>query len=418
MSISTFPEDYLLALPKTDLHVHLDGSIRLGTLIDLAREYHVDLPSYTEEGLRELVFKDRYRNLGEYLQGFAYTTAVMQTEVALDRVAYEFAVDNQKEGVRYVEVRFAPQLHMHAHMNAVMVIKAVNRGLRRAKDEFNRRPEVVSGAEPEFRYGIIVCAMRMFRDGFSEYYKNLISAHRYTPEKELYSMASVELVRAAIIARDEYGLPVVGFDLAGEEAGYPAVDHTAAFSYAHKHFLKKTVHAGEAYGPESIFQAITDLHADRIGHGTYLLDPDMISAPEITDRAQYVEQLGQYIADRRITLEVCLTSNLQTNPHMHDISKHPFAKLRQHRLSTTICTDNRTVSNTTVTRELQLAVQQLGLDRHDLKSVIIYGFKRSFMPTTYLEKRAYVRQVIDFYEKIEREYLGEEHEPSPAAAQS
>lgn len=418
MSTQSFPEDYLLALPKTDLHVHLDGSIRLETLIDLAREYHVDLPSYTPEGMRELVFKDRYRNLGEYLTGFAYTGAVMQTEVALERVAYEFAVDNQNEGVRYVEVRFAPQLHMHAHMNAVMVIKAVNRGLEKAMNAFNRRPEVVSGAEPEFRYGIIVCAMRMFRDGFSEYFKNLISAHRYTPDKELYSMASMELVRAAIIARDEYGLPVVGFDLAGEEAGYPAGDHAQAFSYAHKHFLKKTVHAGEAYGPESIFQAITDLHADRIGHGTYLLDPEMISAPEIDDRERYVERLGQYIADRRITLEVCLTSNLQTNPHMDDPSQHPFRKLRQHRLSTTICTDNRLVSNTTVTRELQLAVQHLDLDRHDLKSVIIYGFKRSFMPTTYLEKRAYVRSVIDFYEKIDREYFGEEAKTSAPDAQS
>ena len=416
MSNHTFPEDYLLALPKTDLHVHLDGSIRLSTLIDLAREYHVDLPSYTPEGMRELVFKERYRNLGEYLQGFAYTGAVMQTEVALERVSYEFALDNQAEGVRYVEVRFAPQLHMHDHMNAVMVIKAVNRGLERAKNEFNARPAVKSGAEPEFRYGIIVCAMRMFQGGFSEYFKSLISAHRYTPDKELYSMASMELVRAAIIARDEYGLPVVGFDLAGEEAGYPAGDHAQAFSYAHKHFLKKTVHAGEAYGPESIFQAITDLHADRIGHGTYLLDPGMISAPEIEDRERYVERLGQYIADRRITLEVCLTSNLQTNPHMDDPSQHPFRNLRQHRLSTTICTDNRLVSNTTVTRELQLAVEHLDLDRHDLKSVIIYGFKRSFMPTTYLEKRAYVRQVIDFYEKIDREYFGEETAPSDVQA--
>ncbi len=418
MSTQTFPEEYLLALPKTDLHVHLDGSIRLETLIDLAREYNVELPSYTPEGLRATVFKERYANLGEYLTGFAYTGAVMQTEVALERVAYEFALDNQNEGVRYVEVRFAPQLHMHAHMNAVMVIKAVNRGLKKAMDEFNRRPAVQSGAEPEFRYGIIVCAMRMFRDGFSEYFKNLMTSHRYTPDKELYAMASMELVRAAIIARDEYGLPVVGFDLAGEEAGYPAGDHASAFSYAHKHFLKKTVHAGEAYGPESIFQAITDLHADRIGHGTYLLDPDMISAPEIEDRARYVENLGQYIADRRITLEVCLTSNLQTNPHMNDPSQHPFRKLRQHRLSTTICTDNRLVSNTTVTRELQLAVEHLDLDRHDLKSVIIYGFKRSFMPTTYLEKRAYVRKVIDFYEAIDRKYFGEEPEPSTPEIQA
>lgn len=399
-------EAFLKAVPKTDLHVHLDGSIRIDTLIDLAREYNVELPSYSEEGLRELVFKDRYANLAEYLTGFAYTVGVLQNEPSLERCAYELAQDNQAEGVRYLEVRFAPQLHVHEHMNAVTVLKAVNRGLKRAADEFNARSAVKKGLEPRFNYGIICCAMRMFRENFSEYYRNLIRAHRYSPSKEIYGLASLELARAALIARDQHGLPVVGFDLAGEESGYPADDHTGAFGLAHRHFLKKTVHAGEAYGPESIFQAITDLHADRIGHGTYLLDPGAIRDPAISDPNEYVERLSQYIADRRITLEICLTSNLQTNPHMKSLSDHSFAKLRQHRLSTTICTDNRTVSNTTVTRELMLAANHLDLDLGDLKSIIIYGFKRSFWPGTYLEKRAYVREVIDYYEKMEQEHLG------------
>lgn len=398
-------QDFILSLPKTDLHVHLDGSMRLKTLIELAKDYSVPLPSYTEEGLKELVFKDRYASLGEYLTGFAFCVGVMQSEVALERVAYEFAVDNFSEGVRYFEVRFAPQLHVHQHMNTVMVIKAVNRGLERAKKEFNRTALIQSGQEPPFEYGIIVCAMRMFNEHFSEYFSNLMNAHRYTPPKQVFGMASLELVRAAVTARDEHGLPVVGFDLAGEEAGYPAEDHEQAFAYAHKKFLKKTVHAGEAYGPESIFQAITDLYADRIGHGTYLLSAESITDPEIKDPHLYVEQLSQYIADRRITLEVCLTSNLQTNPQMQSISDHSFRKLRQHRLSTTICTDNRTVSNTTMTKELMLAVRHLNLDLSDLKSIIIYGFKRSFMPTTYLEKRAYVRKIIDFYEEREHAFL-------------
>ena len=402
---SNITEAFIQALPKTDLHVHLDGSIRLPTLIDLAKEYQVPLPSYTESGLRELIFKDRYNNLGEYLQGFAYTVGVLQSEVSLERCAYEFAQDNFDEGVRYVEVRFAPQLHVHQHLNTVMVIKAVNRGLKRAKDEFNRREEVKDGLEPPFEYGIIVCAMRMFNQHFSEYFKNLLSAHRYTPAKTVYGMASLGLVRAAVIARDEYGLPVVGFDLAGEEAGYPAEDHMDAFAYAHKNFLKKTVHAGEAYGPESIFQAITDLYADRIGHGTYLLDPHAISSTDIKDPQHYIEQLSQFIADRRITLEVCLTSNLQTNPQMNHISEHSFKLLRQHRLSTTICTDNRTVSNTTVSRELMLAVEHLNLNLKDLKSIVIYGFKRSFMPISYLEKRAYVRKIIDYYDQVEQQFF-------------
>ena len=415
MANPTITEEFVKALPKTDLHVHLDGSIRPSTLIELAKEYNVELPSYTEEGLRETVFKDRYENLGEYLSGFGYTVAVMQSELALERVAYELAQDNIEEGVRYLEVRFAPQLHVHAHLHSLMVIKAVNRGLARAQREFNESAAITERGEPQFRYGIIVCAMRMFRRNFSEYFKSLINAHRHAPEKEIYGMASLELARAAVIARDEYGLPVVGFDLAGEEAGYPADDHAAAFEYAHKHFLKKTVHAGEAYGPESIFQAITDLYADRIGHGTYLLEPDMITDAEIEDRENYVKKLSQYIADRRITLEVCLTSNLQTNPSMKTLADHTFKRLREARLSTTICTDNRTVSNTTVTNEIMLAVKHLKLDLHDLKSIIIYGFKRSFMPSSYLEKRAYVRQVIDFYESVEERFFGSEISKPPSS---
>ena len=274
MKSQNITEEFVLALPKTDLHVHLDGSIRLSTLIELAKEYDVSLPSFTEEGLKELVFKERYESLGDYLQGFGYTCAVLQSELALERAGYELAIDNQTEGVYYLEVRFAPQLHAHAHMTAIQVLRAVDRGLRRAQKEFNGHKDVKSGARPQFNYGIIVCAMRMFNQHFSEYFKNIINAHRHAPKKELFSLASLELARAAVEARDVYGLPVVGFDLAGEEAGYPAEDHSAAFQYAHQHFLKKTVHAGEAYGPESIFQAITSLYADRIGHGTYLLEPD------------------------------------------------------------------------------------------------------------------------------------------------
>lgn len=406
MAVQAITTAFLLELPKTDLHVHLDGSLRLPTLIELAREHGVRLPSYTEDGLRQTVFKDRYRNLAEYLAGFQYTVAALQTAEALERCAAELAADNQAEGVRYLEVRFAPQLHVHPGLDVISVIAAVDRGLRHARDEYNRRPGIVAGREPPFEYGVLCCAMRMFTGDFSRYYATLFAAHPYARRKELHSMASIELARAAVAARDEHGLQVVGFDLAGEEAGYPAGDHKQAFDHAHRHFLKKTVHAGEAYGPESIFQAITDLHADRIGHGTYLLEPDAIRDEAIVDRTHYVERLGNYIADRRITLEVCLTSNLQTNPHMREPGEHTFRKLREQRLSTTICTDNRLVSNTTVTRELRLAVDHLGLTRHDLKSIVIYGFKRGFFPGSYLRKRQYVREVIDYYETVERRHFG------------
>jgi adenosine deaminase len=391
-------------LPKTDLHVHLDGSVRLSTLIELAREYHVPLPAYTEEGLKREVFKDKYGSLEEYLEGFDYTVRVLQSEVALERVAYELALDNQIEGVRYVEARFAPQLHVHSHLSIENVLKSVNRGLARAKAEFNRRPEVVSGEEPPFEYAIVVCALRFFTEGLSEYYDKILGVHRFSPPGRIFALASMDLAQAAVRVRRDYGLPVTGFDLAGYEAGYPAENHVEAYQYAHKNFLKKTVHAGEAYGPESIFQAITDLHADRIGHGTFLLEESMISDRSIEDKRRYVGELAQYIADRRITLEICLTSNMQTNPNLRRLEDHSYIAMREARLSTTFCTDNRTVSNTTVSKEIELAVKHLGLSPGDLKRSLIYGFKRSFFPGSYLEKRQYVRRIIDYYEKMERRY--------------
>jgi adenosine deaminase len=172
--------------------------------------------------------------------------------------------------------------------------------------------------------------------------------------------------------------------------------------------MKKTVHAGEAYGPESIFQAITALHADRIGHGYHLFSEDLIRGDRVADRAAYVRNLAEYIADRRITLEVCITSNLQTNPALRDARDHVLREMLKNALSVTLCTDNRLVSSTTVTREIMLAVEAFALDRRALKNLIVYGFKRSFYPGTYLEKRGYVRQAIDRYEQLEREHLAGE----------
>jgi len=404
--------EHLRRLPKTDLHVHLDGSLRLATLIDLARQYGVTLPSYTEEGLQDLVFKERYEDLVEYLRGFTYTCAAMQAPEAIERVAYEFMQDNVAEGVRYVEVRFAPQLHLNSRLGWRDVFGAVDRGLRKACDEANAEIERDGLDEPRYAYGIIVCALRAFDSGASEYYSRFLDVHRYLPRKRVFALASVELARASVELRDQLGIPIVGFDLAGQEKGYPAIDHLEAFQYAHRHFLKKTVHAGEAYGPESIFQAITELHADRIGHGYYLFATDMISDPSIEDPARYVDALAEYIADRRVTVEVCLTSNLQTNPTLSRMEEHNFGLMRKAKLSTTICTDNRLVSNTTVTRELGLAMELFDLNPKDLRHILIYGFKRSFYPGSYVEKRAYVRSVIDYYEKLERELLIPTYGPS------
>jgi adenosine deaminase len=393
--------EIIRALPKTDLHLHLDGSLRLPTLIDLARTAGVALPSQTEEGLRELVFRTHYRDLPEYLEGFRYTVAVLQDAESLERVAFELAEDCQAEGVRYLEVRFAPQLHVRPGLELPEVVRAVDRGLRRAADLFNRRPEVASGTEPPFHAGIILCALRFFTTGFSPGYERFLKAMPEAPLSEIYAVASMEVARAAARLRREDGLLVVGLDLAGQEKGYPAEDHRAAYQVAHEAFLGKTVHAGEDYGPESIFQAVGDLHADRVGHGTWLFDESKIQDPRITDRKAYVESLAQFLSDKRITIEVCLTSNQQTVPELAgDLGKHPFAEMRRRKLSTTFCTDNRLVSHTTVSREIERAVEAFGLSPREVRDILIYGFKRSFFPGTYLEKRAYVRQVIDFTDRV------------------
>ena len=419
--MSVFPREFIDRIPKTDLHVHLDGSLRLSTLIELARESGVNLPSFTEQGLCDLVFKSSYANLDEYLSGFAWTVRVLQTPEALERVAYELALDSSAEGVRHLEVRFAPQLHMRGDTRAGThprdgssmrfedVMAAVDRGLRRARGEINtaRGP-----GQPEFDYGIIVTAMRFFTRDFSAYYRTFCDVHAYSPQNEIIRAAAIELARATVALCRSSDIQIVAFDLAGSEHGYPAGAHEEAFDFIHENFLKKTVHAGEAYGPESIFQAITKLHADRIGHGLRLFDTEMINSPEIADRAEYVRGLANFIADRRTTIEVCLTSNLQTAPDITDISKHSLGRMLENKLSITLCTDNRLVSHTTVTREILLAIENFAITPKMLKHIIVYGFKRSFSYKPYPEKRQYVRSIIDYYERLERKYgVTEDAEP-------
>ena len=243
--------------------------------------------------------------------------------------------------------------------------------------------------------------MRFFTPEFSLGFRRFFEALPEAPETEIHAAASLEVARAAARLRREEGLLVVGIDLAGQEKGYPAEDHREAYQIAHEAFLGKTVHAGEDYGPESIFQAIGDLHADRIGHGTWLFDATKITSPRIRDRQRYVEDLSEFIADKRITIEVCLTSNQQTVPELaDDLRKHPFAEMRRRRLSTTFCTDNRLVSHTTVSDEIARAVEAFDLTPREVRDILIYGFKRSFYPGSYLEKRDYVRAVIDYANRV------------------
>jgi adenosine deaminase len=401
--MTKYSDAFLSEMPKSDLHLHLDGSLRIPSLIEMAKKSNITLPSYTEEGLRELVFKDTYSNLGEYLHGFQYTCAVLRDLENIERTAYELAIDNQNEGVNYIEARFAPQLMMDMEQGLTMesVFEATFKGFERAKKEYNIKPEIVSGEKPHFEYGIISCAMRKFGPkGYSPFYTRFFKMMEYSKEMEVISEAALQMVKAAVKIRNERGIPIVGIDLAGQEDGYPPGKFKEIYSYAHKNFMHKTVHAGEAYGAESIFQAVTECYADRIGHGYYMFDENKIVDPAIENKANYVKELSSYIADKRVLIEVCLTSNLQTNPELKDIKNHPFKDMQDNRMALTICTDNRLVSNTTVTREYKLAVDNFDIPMKRLKDIVAYGFKKSFFPGDYVAKRDYAKKCMQYFDKV------------------
>jgi adenosine deaminase len=373
----------------------------------MAKKNNIKMPSYTEEGLRELVFKSSYSNLGEYLHGFQYTCAALRDLENIERVSYELAIDNQNENVYYIEPRFAPQLMMDVGNGLTMetVMDAVYKGLERAKSEHNNRPEVKSGTRPEFHYGIISCAMRNFGPkGYSPYYSSFYKTMEYSKHIEIVKAAALQMVRAAVKIRDEKAIPIVSIDLAGQEEGYPCGKFHDVYAYAHKNFMHKTVHAGEAYGAESIFQAITECYADRIGHGYYLFDEDKVVDPKIVDKKKYISDLISFVADKRTTIEVCLTSNLQTNPEIKDIKNHNVKHMLANRMSVTICTDNRLVSDTTVSNEYSLLLNNFDVPMKHLKDIVAYGFKKSFYPGAYIDKRNWAKRVMIHFDEIAKKH--------------
>jgi adenosine deaminase len=357
--------DFIREIPKAELHVHLDGSLRLSTLIDLARDRGLTLPSYTEEGLKELIFKPAYRGLKDYLAGFSWTVKVLQDREALEEAAYELAWDNFAEGVRYLEVRFAPQLHAHPGFTIEMAAEAVDRGLRRAGEEINHP---LTPDEPLFEYGIILCTLRS-------------------------SPASVsgELAREAIRLRQESSIRLSGFDLAGNEAAVSAAVHAEAFHSLDGTALGKTVHAGETSGPLSIFEAVMDLKAHRIGHGLHLFD-----TPRVPD-------LVRHIAKQKICIEVCLTSNLQTNPQLGDIRSHALGEMLKQNLPLSLCTDNRLISHTSLCREYRLALDHFEISPAKLKEMVLRGFAASFYYNK-AQKPHYLEKIRRWYERIEKKY--------------
>ena len=293
------------------------------------------------------------------------------------------------------------------------VISYVNTGLLRAKQEFNtnrqRRLEneetsPPSLIEPRFEYGIIVCAMRLFGPQMSRYYDALLAVHPDLSPECIASVASESLVRTAQRCRDELHIPVVGVDIAGAENGYKASNHKKAFDIAHGYFFNKTVHAGEGYGPESVFQAVRDLHAERIGHGFHMFSEDLITAPQnISNRSEYIRRLTKYLCDRRINVEVCLTSNLGTMPTLV-LQDHACGRMLAAGVSVSINTDNRLMSRTNTIIELRKAVDSFHMTPAQLKGVVMNGFKRSFYHGDYMERCAYIRSVADYFDGIAEMY--------------
>jgi adenosine deaminase len=346
-------ESILRECPKVLLHDHLDGGLRPSTIIELAREIGYDkLPTQDPDELAQWFFRGANKgSLPEYLEGFAHTCAVMQTPAALERVAYEMLEDMHKDGVVYVETRFAPVFHTAGGLHWDEVLKAVVAGLERGKRDFG------------VSYGVIVCAMRNMQ-------------------------LSLEMAELAADFRDR---GVVGFDLAGEEGGYPPKKHVDAFHYVQRQNFNITIHAGEAFGPESIWQAIQWCGAHRIGHATRLVDDMKLDGK----RAVSMGYLAQYVLDKRIPLEICLSSNLHTGA-CSDITNHPFGVLHHHKFRVTLNTDNRLMSNTTMTREYQLASEVFGLGISDLEKISINAMKSAFLP--------YKERINLIYEKIKPGY--------------
>ena len=359
--MTELPYELIEKLPKTDLHCHLDGSLRLDTILDLARQQQVKLPTTDRAELFRMIYAgDVCNSLEDYLKAFDITLSVMQTEEALERTAYELAADAWKENVRYIEVRYSPLLHLRNGLRITTVVEAVLRGLRMAKRELG------------IRYGVILCGIRSM-----------------TPE------TSIRIAELCVAFKNR---GVVGFDLAGAEMNNPAKHHRQAFQLVIDNNINCTAHAGEAFGPDSIAQAIHKCGAHRIGHGTRLVENG---------------DLLNYINDHRIPLEVCPSSNLQTKA-AQSWETHPVDFFVDYGLRVTINTDNRLITDTTVSKELWLCHKHYGWSLETLKDIIVAGFKSAFMP--YREKADLLAEIVAELATIQAPTNGKQARPSSRPA--
>ncbi len=342
-------EATLRALPKVLLHEHLDGVLRPQTIIELAKDTRYSkLPTEDPQALAEWFHRGADKgNLTEYLKGFNHTIGVMQTEEALERVAYEQVEDLKNDGVVYFETRFAPVFHTKKGLTHQRVVSGVLKGLERGRKNFGIPSR------------LIICAMRNMN-------------------------VSLEMAELAVDFRDR---GVVGFDLAGEEGGYPPKKHIEAFHFIQRKNFNITIHAGEGYGKESIWQAIQYCGAHRIGHGTRLIDDIAVT----DGRAVKLGDLAQYVLDKRIPLEICLHSNVHTGA-TSSIAEHPFKVFYREKFRVTLNTDSRLMSNTSMTKEFQAAAETFGLTMDDFEKITINAMKSAFI--SYPERCRFIYQII------------------------
>lgn len=353
-------ENIIRKVPKVLLHDHLDGGLRPETLIDLAKERNYKkLPTEDSGELAEWFHRGANKgNLVEYLQGFEHTCALMQTKESLERVAYEMMEDMKNDGICYVETRFAPILHLQEGLHYDNVVDAVLNGLEKGKKDFG------------VGYGLILCGMRNMK-------------------------TSLEIAELAVNYRNK---GVVGFDLAGEEGGYPPKDHLAAFYFIQRANFNITIHAGEAFGKESIWQAIQYCGAHRIGHATRLIEDIVL------DKDKNVVSLGdlaQYILDKRLPLEICLLSNVHTGA-VDKLENHPFKLFYDKKFRVFLNTDDRLMSDTTLTKEYLTAVKVFDINLADIERLNINAMKSAFI--SYEERIKIIYDVIKpGFKKIKEE---------------
>ncbi|MFI0405123.1 adenosine deaminase [Actinomadura sp. 3N508] len=324
--------------PKVLLHDHLDGGVRPGTVVDLARESgYAELPS-TDAGNLGTWFEESANSgsLERYLETFSHTVGVMQSVEALTRVAYECAEDLAKDGVVYAEVRYAPEQHLRDGLSLEQVVEAVLDGFAQG------------GRDHGIRVGTLVTAMR-------------------------HQARSMEIAELAVRYRDA---GVVGFDIAGAEAGYPPTRHLDAFEYLQRENAHFTIHAGEGFGLPSIWQAIQWCGADRLGHGVRIIDDIEVNGDEAK-----LGRLADYVRDKRIPLEMCPTSNIQTGA-AKSIAEHPIGLLRRLSFRVTVNTDNRLMSGTTLSNEFAKLAEAFGYGWDDLQWFTVNAMKSAFAPFT------------------------------------